>query len=371
MRSLLTKIAKAALFFAIFIILFIAVSYTLRPNAGATLHIKTFGMQPKDTIDVVYIGGSSCFTYWAPMEAWGEFGFTSFNFANNLMPAQLEKYCVKEALKRQTPSLLIVDVRPFEYAEDPIDDNESTFQMFFEPAIRNFTDSLKYSILRVRTIENSVPKENDRIDYHLDVSKYHTNLTALVNESNWKYALNKPDDKSMNFGGFEFYKLYAPINRDDHSDVNEELPLSQTLSLIYQDLVEYCSGLSTNVLFLVPPYSESEQNHMKHNYMARIATESGLPFLDCNFFFEETGLDTQTDFFNGNHTQVFGAMKYTKWLGDYISRTYNLPDRRRDSDYLDWGVAYEIWIDERQKAEQDVLALMPKDIQAIVLESMQ
>lgn len=366
---MIKKVVKASVFLLVVAFAFIHVSYALRPHESSFLHIQTYGMQPKDSIDVVYFGGSSCFTYWAPMEAWAQYGFTSFNFANNTMPAQLEKYCLIEALKKQSPKLLVVDVRPFEYAEDFKDNNPKNPMLMFDDApIRNFSDSFRYSFNRFQMIENGIPKENDRMNYHFDIAKYHTNLTALLAKNNWKYAFNRPDDNSKNFGGFDFCILHDVIERTDNRNIMEELPLSDTLDPIYLDLVNYCTSLDTNVLFIVPPYAESEENHRKHNYMGRVAEENGITFLDCNDIFDEIGLDVQTDFYNGNHTEIFGAKKYTKWLGQYMQNAFGLPDRRGESKYAEWDAAYDIWVTKSSEAEQAVLALMPEDIQAKILE---
>lgn len=115
---LIIKSLKIIAFLLSFTLLFITVSYAMR--SGIHFPNIRYGMQPADTLDVVYVGGSSCFTFWAPMEAYARHGFTSYNFAHNAMQAQVEKYCIMEALKSQSPELLIVDVRAFEYGDEAV-----------------------------------------------------------------------------------------------------------------------------------------------------------------------------------------------------------------------------------------------------------
>ena len=79
-------------------------------------------------------------------------------------------------------------------------------------------------------------------------------------------------------------------------------------------------------------------------------------------------MDTETDFYNGSHTNIFGAKRYTKWLGQYLKDNYNLPDRRSDNKYADWNAAYELWAEESGKSEKATLAKMPREIQAKIRE---
>ncbi len=370
---MIKKILKVLMFIVILVFVLVKISYALRSNTG--LHISTFSAQPKDTVDVVYIGGSSCFTYWAPMEAWKKYGFTSFNFANNTMPPQIEKYCIIEVLRSQSPSLLIVDVRPFEYGDSirtTTAQPEAHMIMYEETAIRNITDNIPYSFNRIQMIENSISEDDNSFNYHFDIAKYHTRYNVLLGNPNWQYPYSESEDDTMDYGGFEFYIRYdSETVLRDYRNIVEALPLSDTLDIIYRDLSQYCSDLDTDVLFIVPPYQESEDNHKKHNYMAVVAAEYGIDFLDCNNIYEEIGLDEETDYYNGSHTNIFGAKKYTKWLGEYLVDRYDLPNKRDDISYDYWERAYDIWELESAKAELALYELMPEGAQAKLLEEIQ
>ncbi len=364
---MLNKGVRIVSFLLLAVYMSTTVSYVMRPRGGEFDFVPTYTEQKKDTIDVVYFGGSSCFTYWAPLDAWGEYGFTSFNFANNALPAQLEKYCIKEALKTQSPELLIVDVRPFAGAER-FDETYDDIVMYTEPRLRNFTDTFRYSLNRFMMIRDGVPERKQPLFYYFDLAKYHGNYERLALEENWRYALDCREDDAKKFGGFNFYQQYSAVSHTDYSHITEETVLSDNLNSIYLDLVEYCGGLDTEVLFIVPPYDEDEGYHRVHNYMARIAEENGIPFLNCNNLYDEIGMDPETDYYDGSHTQIFGARKYTKWLGQYLKKIYDLPDHRADSAYQDWDVAYEQWLISADWTEKRVLALMPEEVQVKVLE---
>ena len=79
------------------------------------------------------------------------------------------------------------------------------------------------------------------------------------------------------------------------------------------------------VLCSVP--SAANWNGSRHDAIAQIAQELGVPYVDGNL--ENMGIDWHTDSPDGgDHMNPRGAAKVTAWIGDYLRRSYGLPDRR-------------------------------------------
>ena len=54
---------------------------------------------------------------------------------------------------------------------------------------------------------------------------------------------------------------------------------------------------------------------------------------------EKIGIDWHTDSPDGgDHMNPRGAAKVTAWIGDYLRRNYDLPDRREDPAYENWNL---------------------------------
>jgi hypothetical protein len=322
-------------------------------------NIPSYYSEPKDTLDVVYIGGSTVFCDWAPMEAWNEFGFTSYDFSNNTIPPQVIKYCITEALKQQNPKLVIIDVVSFSIG-DIMRDDEFVTNMYAEFALRNFTDGFHYSYNRYRMVQESVPKEYNRLDYHFDIAKYHVNTKAFIERDNIKNMIGTLHDYKK---GNNCIPTYSTVEREDFSSVIETIHLTELMEGLLSDLLDYCDKLEKDVLFIVPPYGLTKDEFMKYNYMQRVVQERGYDFLNCNVEYHAIGLDEDTDYNDSNHLNIFGAIKYTHYLGDYVKVTYTLPDHRKDSKYVKWEKEYFYWEIFREDSKDTIRALMPTDIQ--------
>ena len=71
-------------------------------------------------------------------------------------------------------------------------------------------------------------------------------------------------------------------------------------------------------------------------------------FIDCNLHLDEMNFDWMHDTPDcGDHLNVFGAEKVSRYLGKYLKDNYNIPDRRKDGDYASW-------FDASQKYHQNI-----------------
>lgn len=346
-------------FLLIFILLFFYVSYLFRPVSINRKNIVGYYAEDKNTIDIVCIGGSSTYVFWAPYEAWNEYGIVSYDFSTDSMSPALMKGLMEEALKYQTPRLFVIDLR----ALDVRDLHE---EFYSEAYLRNITDSLKYSSNRNEIIryafEHEQPQLTNEASLYFDLCMYHSNWQRL-NEDNFLYAKNHI---KSDFKGFEMvtFAYHENFEENDYSYVTDELELSDGTNQILLDLLDYCRENSLNVLFTLNPfYRDSEDTKARYNYIERVVNEYGYDFIDCNDYYDEMDIDFSHDFYNRDHVNLYGALKYTKFLGSYIVDHYDIPDRRNDRMYNSWRENYQLWskavleqkslIDDAIKKEQE------------------
>lgn len=325
---------KAITFILLFFIMLQSLTYMLRTNGHIKEIFLGFYAEPDDTIDVVMIGSSPVYPCFAAPQLWGEYGITAYPLSSNVQRPKAAIYLVKEALKTQSPSLFIFEVRQFAST-----DSDMMMNMAFT---RGVTDNLKYSINRISLIYAMVPKE-DRYSYYFDIFKYH---------SNWK-TLILPDQ----YTAFTYERLHplkgVLINdevlqgeRVDYSNITGELAIPPEEEEILYELMAYLQENNLQALFIASPMLLTEELAMKFNYLDRIITENGGTFLDMNDYYDEIGLDFATDFYDGGgHTNASGSEKCTAFLGMYLERNYNLEDRRGQETYTEWDKAYAYWLE--------------------------
>ena len=69
------------------------------------------------------------------------------------------------------------------------------------------------------------------------------------------------------------------------------------------------------------------------NAVADIADEYSVEYLNFMYHWKEIELDLSRDTDGGVHLNVYGAHKFTKYLGKYIKDHYSIPDVRDNSEY--------------------------------------
>lgn len=345
------QIIKPFVFIAIFCILFINVSYILRYESDIKERFMGFYAEENNTIDMVMIGSSPVHPYWGGVLAYNEYGFTSYPLSTNNQNPAVMKYIIREAEKTQSPRLYVCEVRMFTYTQEYFDNKGDSI-------IRNVTDNLKYSANRVNLINDIISsKGGSRLPYYFDIMKYH---------SNWKNCLNaeflKQGDyeEKSNLKGFLFEPSINEIEKNDFKSVKDEKPIPTEQEKILRELLSEIKEKNLNALFVVAPFEMNENNHKMSNYMGRIIEEAGYEYLDFNNMYDELGIDFCMDFYNAGHMNIFGAEKYTKWLGHYISENYDLPDHRGDDSYSDWDESYKVWSKQAEETKEAIYKLLEK-----------
>lgn len=346
---------KAVSFFIIFLVLLVTVSYILRPYSGSASRKNLCGFyaEEKDSLDVVFIGSSAVFAFWEPMEFWKKYGVTSYDFATGTMPPQVMKYCMKEIKKTQDPDVFVVDLRSFNAGGIKFSKKQSVNNMYLEVPLRNVTDNFKYSMNRFQMIADCVPDMYDKVPYYLDIMKYHTEWTRLKDKQSLLFAANESHDSLK---GFKFVDKVKKVKYEDQSGIKSKADLSDEIEAILYDLLDYCKEEDLQVLFLVNSYCQEKEHKEMYNSIADVVGEYGYNFLNTNDYYKEMGLDHTTDYYDRSHVNIFGADKYTEFVGKYLMDHYTLEDKRGQEAYASWDEDYEVWSEGVKELKDSIRA---------------
>ena len=356
--TLLTIVVIALMLYSL-----LPLSYLLREKGQNRDNVAGFYAEEENTLDVVYVGASSCITFWSPLQAWHDYGFTSYNFAHHTMTARTVKYYIIEALKTQTPELFIVDLRPFQYADGP-NYETGTDNLHAEYAIRNGTDHLFYFNENRRDLIRASVPEGERLSYYADIIKYHSRWVFIP------FALVQGETDFFDFAdnvkknphkGFYTATRTRPLTFTDYRDVTEVSPLPQQTDEILTELLEFCKEKDLQVLFVVHHYPQTAEEKALYNYMEERVRAYGLDFLNANDDWESIGFDFDGDMYDSNHTNIFGAEKYTAYLADRIVTHYGLADHRGDDAYAEWDALYDAYAEETAAAKEALLSGVSED----------
>lgn len=344
----LKDVISSVCFVLVFLLLFNVATYAMRPvdKTSSKPTMSGFYSEPKDSLDIIAIGSSSTYRYVVPMELYKDHGYTAYTMAIASMRGNLFKYFIREAEKTQDPDLYILDLRWFvKYQEAPPETPNALGRL------RMSTDNLKISLNRIRAVHNVLPKNvSDKLSYYIDIIKYHDNWQSLDRS---KLFYNKPSPLK----GFRSSPNRTALNYTDYTKVTEAKELSDYSRPKLIDLLDFCKKEKINVLFTFSPYLVTEENIMHQNTIEQLVKSYGYNILNTNKHIKEMGIDFNSDYYNSLHTNAKGAVKYTKYLGDYISKNYDIDTEHPEKITKAWNKTAEDW---EVRKKHDIEAIWDK-----------
>lgn len=257
----------------------------------------------ENSVDVLFIGDSEAYSSFSPLQMWEKFGFTSYVCATAQQRLPYGNTLLHRATQNQRPSVVVIETN-------------SVYAPF----------SADEAILRV--IQDVLPV----FEFHnrwktLTTGDVTNNITTTFSDDMKGFYLSK-DVKSADTTGY-----MAP------SDKVQEIPLINRLYL--QRMVEYCRSIGAEPLLVSTP-STVNWNTARHNGMAAFASELGVGYLDLNTGPTKVNINWASETRDGgDHVNLAGAKKVSDYIGGYLSRFYELPDRRGDDAYSAWNDSLE------------------------------
>jgi len=320
------------------------VTYMMHPIDINLENIAGLYGEKKNSLDMVYIGGSACHKYYYPLRAFENDGIASYNYSAASMQPELYIMMIKEILKTQKPELIVIDARAFQYRKETLKEEQD----YLEVAYRRVLTGMHMSKDKAEFIENNIGNnkylEDNKVSYYFDLIKYHRDTKENAINDQIKMAFNLYQNQ---YKGADLTSVVEmqPIN--ERYNMKEKEPITNTSEKILIDLLRYIKTTDCKYLFVVSPYMEQENEKKNFNYIEKIINEWGYNFLDTNDFYEELNINFETDFYDHAHVNVWGAEKYTDFLGKYIERNYKLPNRKEE--YQDWNNLLPNWNEQVRK----------------------
>ncbi|MGL6200373.1 MAG: SGNH/GDSL hydrolase family protein [Lachnospiraceae bacterium] len=315
------RVFKNILFFLILIVMLTGISQRLDNIAetdekmvqSRNKSMIKISNEKENTIDVLVAGDSASFSSVSPMLLWRDHGFTSYVCSQTLQNIQETYYMLEAALDTQSPELVVLETH-----------------IWFN------------SLTGVGGLRATVSQLGN---YYLPVFRYH---------DLWKPILMGNHYEEPTYKGFKIWDDVASYDGGDYmKETKGELEISYTVEIYMDKIIELCEEKGAKLLLLSTP-SPINYNYKRYNAIKKYAKENSLPYLDLNLKAKELGIDWKTDSQDkGDHLNLSGAHKATKYIGDYLAENYDLPDHRDDASYQEWAdlaQKYEVMTKERLDA---------------------
>lgn len=316
-------------------------SYLIRPVDNNRKDIVGLYAEKRNSLDTIYIGSNSV-CGWSPLQAYKDYGITSYSYGMKEMPATAMKNMLVEADKEQSPQLYIIDVSPFMHL--------ASNKEYTEEHIMKLANSLKYSSNRFHMIytfaEYHLPDMTirDQVKYHIDMISNAENRSKLTRESH-EYQDNDVESKYKGFK-IQSYQSTPLTLTKEAGDTGDQASVSPATYETIDNLLEYIKDKDLNVLFTYPPQYITEKTKKIYNTIEKYVRNSGYKFYDSMDDYKDMNIDFSTDFSDESYLNYIGASKYTDYFSDYLTRNYKFEDRRNNNGYKSWEVAHDTYMDD-------------------------
>jgi len=278
--------------------------------------LKGFYLEKNDTIDVVLIGASDVYCDYSAPYAYEKYGFTSYPVASQGLTAQSYLPAIKEAVRTQHPELIVVEINGFLYNEEQLDN---------EAYVRDFIDNVPLNETKLEYIDEKIT--DNKAEYFFPIIKYHPRWRQFPKGLKWNLGIMQDYIKGFSpLKGVKNKTEACSISRDELINFRKgERKKRVELEKVCKDelicMLDYCRQENVNVLFTRFPHAVLKHQVRRFRRVGAvedIVKEYGFPFVNFDFLIDEIGLDTNADFYNNEHLNVYGQIKFTDYFGKYL-----------------------------------------------------
>lgn len=281
-------------------------------------------LQPKEKIDVLFLGSSHVHCNVNTQILWDEYGIASYLSTGAEQPLWNSYHYLVDALKSQTPKLVVLDMYcPSRYYDD--------YQMTW---IDENLDGMRVSFNKYEAVMASA--DTDRMEYLFAFLKYHTRYDELKASDFENFIWDRTEQRCWK--GYTQLARHAELTEPDLSHVTQVQEMTEKSQEYFDKIVALTKKEGIPLALVSAPYLPEEEDQMVYNDIAQQAEELGLLFLNYNTteMYRETGIDFSSDFADHTHLNGEGSRKYTQHLGGWLKENYEIPDRRGRKGYESW-----------------------------------
>ena len=275
---------------------------------------------PKDTFDVAFFGTSLVMYGVYPLELYRDYGMAAYNFATGNQSLLASYLLVKEVIRKDHPSLIVLDCGRAYTDEQTMD----------SPYIHYITDSMPYlNKNRIEMINQLAAEEEDKKPLFVPLIAYHSRWPEITYED----AI--PQAKEMVYGA----RVTGRVTTSDAFEEPEITPgtMPDSPREIIEKTIQLCRDNDTEILLTTMPVLGKNDFFGQGGYNRRVsasrdvgqlAEKYGVKYVDYLSQSMSLGFDLEKDSYDGEHLNRWGCLKFNKLLGAYIKENFDIPDRR-------------------------------------------
>ena len=288
---------------------------------------------------VLFVGDCEVYESFSPVTLFDEFGATSYIRGSAQQLMWQSYFLLREMLHTETPRAVVLSICSLRYAEPQS-----------EAYNRMTLDGMRLSREKFEAVRASMVEGESEISYYVPLLRYHDRLFELTAEDT-RYMLSGPE---LTYNGYLMRTEVVPYTWLPAAPVLDDPAFGEKPVAYLDRIVALCREKGIALILVKSPCLYPAWYAEWDDWLQAYAERNGVDYVNAIPLMEEMGIDLKTDTYDGGiHLNVYGAEKYTRWLGRYLSERGLIEDQRLDpvvaARYDDLGRRYEQ--EKQRKAE--------------------
>lgn len=280
---------------------------------------------------VLFVGDCEVYESFSPVTLFDEFGATSYIRGSAQQLMWQSYYLIHEMLQTQTPRAVVLSVCSLRYAEPQS-----------EAYNRMTLDGMRFGRDKLEAVRASLTAEESELSYYVPLLRYHDRLFELT-EEDARYLFTGPE---LTYNGYLMRTEIVPYTRLPAAPALREAAFGEKPVEYLDRIVALCREKGIELILVKSPCLYPAWYEEWDAWLGDYAQKNGVAYINAIPLMEEMDIDLNTDTYDGGiHLNVYGAEKYTRWLGAYLSERGLIEDQRLDpivaARYSDLGRRYE------------------------------
>ncbi len=288
--------------------------------------------------DVLFIGDCEVFEHFSPVTLYNEYGITSYIRGGAQQLAWHSYYLLEDALQTETPKVVVFNVLALKYGTPQS-----------EAYNRLNLDGMRLGAAKLGAIRASMTEGEDFMSYLFPLLRYHDRIAELTRED-FTYWFSKGDPVS--FKGYVMHTGVDPATEVPQEKYDPKLP--ETSMAWLEKIADLCKQNGVALVLIKSPSIYPVWHAEWDDEIAAFAQSRGLRYDNMIAENDAIGIDMNTDTYDqGQHLNVFGAEKLSRWFGAILQSEYGLKDHRGEAAYdADYATLTERYEKEKQRLSE-------------------
>ena len=257
---------------------------------------EQYRQEPADSLDLLFFGSSIVYCDVAPAWIWAESGLRSWVMAGPEQTLALTYYYMKEALKTQSPRLVVLE-------------GSSLLFRKYQDYSRANISTMPFSLSRFAAVFRAAERSEWK-GLLFPLYNYHARWT----EAEWPELEEHLRPETDMMAGYTPLARSIPQEpRINHDRVPEEETYLSNLSWL-KKIRDLCEKKGISLLVYLSPSAARTPREVTERIGADVE-EMGIQFLDLSDVAPELGINDDLDWYDPLHFNISGAEKFSRWWG--------------------------------------------------------